>query len=195
MRARVLALGRGRPVTERGREYILRKVSPERRAEIREWLDSLPEPDPEFGAFWSDPSACPDRPHRGPEGPNEDLGQCPKCLMPSWSKRPEGETFGCHLPDCSLPVDHESFCVGGGSGHPPSRKVRGLMSREHASGFDCECHPPAVGLVHAAHAGNRLCSSPDYVALLKRIGQWPSEWRRRQGVTCRECLALMDGEV
>ena len=68
---------------------------------------------------------CPDGPHRGPEGPNEDLMQCRRCWGLSHSKRPAGEEFGGHLPDCSLPRDHESYCVGGGNGHPAPRVVRG----------------------------------------------------------------------
>jgi hypothetical protein len=70
-------------------------------------------------------SDCPRGPHRGPQGPNEDLGQCPVCWMPSYSRRPEGEEFGGHIDDCSLPRGHESYCVGGGAGHPKARKIRG----------------------------------------------------------------------
>lgn len=64
-------------------------------------------------------------PHRGPQGPNEDIGQCSYCGMPNRTLRAAGETFGEHLPDCSLPIDHESYCVPGGSGHPTARLVRG----------------------------------------------------------------------
>jgi hypothetical protein len=71
------------------------------------------------------PEDCPYGPHRGPEGPNEDLAQCFPCGSPSYVMRPWGETFGHHLPDCSLPVWHERRCVGGGSGHPPAPTVRG----------------------------------------------------------------------
>jgi hypothetical protein len=78
-----------------------------------------------FAQFSSNPKECPNGPHRGPQGPNEDLSQCGLCLMPSYSMRPRGETFGNHLPDCSLPIDHESFCVGGGDGHPEAEVVRG----------------------------------------------------------------------
>lgn len=39
---------------------------------------------------------CPRAPHRGPEGPNEDVSQCPLCWSLSWELRPEGETFGEH---------------------------------------------------------------------------------------------------
>lgn len=75
--------------------------------------------------YWDRLDECPGAPHRGPQGPNEDLGQCGQCGMPSWSLRNPGETFGEHLPDCSLPLRHESFCQPGGAGHPPSWKVRG----------------------------------------------------------------------
>lgn len=69
------------------------------------------------------PDDCPDAPHRGPQGPNEDLSQCGLCLALSHRRRPAGETFGQHLVDCSLPVDHLGFCVPGGSGHPPSEVI------------------------------------------------------------------------
>ncbi|AMS02708.1 hypothetical protein BJD55_gp058 [Gordonia phage Yvonnetastic] len=74
---------------------------------------------------WYPISNCPKGPHRGPQGPNEDVSVCDVCWMMSYSMRPEGETFGWHIADCSLPVDHESYCVGGGDGHPPARKIRG----------------------------------------------------------------------
>jgi hypothetical protein len=68
---------------------------------------------------------CPDADrHRPPQGPNEDTGQC-SCGTMSFAMRPWGETFGTHLDDCSLPIDHESYCQPGGSGHPPARKIRG----------------------------------------------------------------------
>jgi hypothetical protein len=70
-------------------------------------------------------SECLDAPHRGPQGPNEDIAQCPRCWSPTYSLRPAGETFGNHLPDCSLPLRHESFCEPGGDGHPEAAKVRG----------------------------------------------------------------------
>jgi len=82
-------------------------------------------PDPDSMKYLGRSAECPDQPHRGPQGPNEDLGQCGKCLSFSYSKRPAGETFGLHADDCSLPVDHESYCVGGGEGHEPAEKVRG----------------------------------------------------------------------
>lgn len=65
--------------------------------------------------------------HRGPEGPNEDLAQCPVCWMPTSSMRPESESFGWHKPDCSLPLRHEGFCQPGGLGHtrPDGVKIRG----------------------------------------------------------------------
>ena len=69
---------------------------------------------------------CPDSPHRGPQGPNEDLAQCPTCLAPSWAMRPDGEVIGLHLDDCSLLNRHEGHCVGGGEGHPPADVVRGF---------------------------------------------------------------------
>jgi len=75
---------------------------------------------------WNVPmNECPNAPHRGPEGPNEDMAQCGFCWAPTYALRPWGETFGEHLPDCSLPVWHESYCQPGGSGHPPARSVRG----------------------------------------------------------------------
>ena len=79
-----------------------------------------------MNALWSyPPKLCPAGPHRGPEGPNEDIAQCGHCGLPTWAKRPAGETFGDHLPDCSLPIDHESYCHGGGSGHPRAAVIRG----------------------------------------------------------------------
>lgn len=68
---------------------------------------------------------CPEGPHRGPQGPNEDIAQCGRCLSISHSLRPASETFGYHLADCSLPVRHEGYCVGGGSGHEPAATIRG----------------------------------------------------------------------
>lgn len=83
------------------------------------------EPDPDTWKYRNNPGECPDQPHRGPQGPNEDLAQCIKCMRISWSKRPAGQTFGLHSADCSLPADHESYCVGGGIGHEPATIVRG----------------------------------------------------------------------
>lgn len=71
------------------------------------------------------PSECPEGPHRGPEGPNEDLAQCPRCFSVHWCRRPVGEEFGGHIRDCSLPRDHESYCQPGGLGHPPPLYRRG----------------------------------------------------------------------
>ena len=73
-------------------------------------------------------SECPEGPHRGPEGPNEDLAQCRLCGSPTWCLRPENEQFGLHLDDCSLPQRHEGACVGGGRGHAPVEVVRGWWS-------------------------------------------------------------------
>lgn len=71
------------------------------------------------------PDECPDGPHRGPQGPCEDLSQCPRCLVPSWAMRPAGEEIGLHADDCSLPRPHKGYCVGGGTGHAPADVVRG----------------------------------------------------------------------
>lgn len=68
---------------------------------------------------------CKSGPHRLPEGPNEDVGQCPDCWCPIGVMRPEGETFGDHLADCSLPIRHPGYCEPGGSGHPRAEHVRG----------------------------------------------------------------------
>lgn len=92
-------------------------------AEFMERIAQLPELP--FGDFLGRREECPDGPHRGPEGPNEDLSQCPRCLMPSWGWRPEGEEFGGHIEDCSLPRRHESYCVPGGAGHPDPTVRRG----------------------------------------------------------------------
>jgi hypothetical protein len=77
--------------------------------------------------------SCPDGPHRGPQGPNEDFGQCPTCGSITWAKRPAGETFGWHADDCSLPVDHESFCESGGDGHPAAPVIRGFWPDDRRS--------------------------------------------------------------
>ncbi len=69
---------------------------------------------------------CPNRGrHRGPQGPNEDVGMCAACGSPAFSKRPPNETFGDHADDCSLPIDHESYCQPGGAGHPAAEIIRG----------------------------------------------------------------------
>lgn len=85
-------------------------------AELRERI--LATPWAPSGDFIEHPQDCPDAPHRGPQGPCEDLAQCPRCWAPSFAMRPEGETFGTHAPDCSLPAVHESYCKPGGTGHP-----------------------------------------------------------------------------
>lgn len=64
-------------------------------------------------------------PHRGPEGPNEDLSMCRTCGSPTYALLPDGETYGDHLPDCSLPRRHESYCQPGGAGHQAAPKIRG----------------------------------------------------------------------
>jgi hypothetical protein len=64
-------------------------------------------------------------PHRGPEGPSEDIAQCWTCWSMSYAMRPERETWGHHLPDCSLPIRHESYCKPGGTGHPDAAVIRG----------------------------------------------------------------------
>ena len=84
------------------------------------WDDSAP-----FWDYIDRPHQCPDGPHRGPQGPNEDLAQCPRCGMPSHCRRPAGEEFGGHIPDCSLPRDHEGYCQPGGHGHPAPNAIRG----------------------------------------------------------------------
>lgn len=76
---------------------------------------------------------CPRGPHRGPQGPNEDISQCGLCGSGSYSLRPEGETFGDHIDDCSLPLRHEGYCVPGGNGHPKSRHQRGFFPAAPAS--------------------------------------------------------------
>lgn len=73
----------------------------------------------------TDPSACPYTPHRGPQGPNEDIAVCGSCGSLSYALRPAGETFGTHLADCSLPVRHEGHCQPGGAGHAVAPTVRG----------------------------------------------------------------------
>lgn len=100
----------------------------ELRAEVEKLREKLliMGPLPLGGDFRDRPDQCPEGPHRGPQGPCEDLSQCGRCWMPSFALRPAGETFGEHADDCSLPAVHEGWCVGGGSGHPPSRLVRGF---------------------------------------------------------------------
>lgn len=74
---------------------------------------------------------CPDGPHRGPQGPNEDLAQCRHCGSPTWALRPAGETYGTHLADCSLPIDHSGYCAPGGHGHPQAATIRGYFPPWH----------------------------------------------------------------
>lgn len=94
-----------------------------------ELLSDLPPIDPDEPHFMFNPLPpgvpCPDKPHRGPEGPNEDIGQCQKCGSPCYRMRPAGEEFGGHAPDCSLPQRHESYCQPGGDGHPAPEVMRG----------------------------------------------------------------------
>lgn len=63
--------------------------------------------------------------HRGPEGPNEDIGQCSTCWAPIGVMRPANEQYGLHDDDCSLERRHPGRCVGGGKGHAPTEIVRG----------------------------------------------------------------------
>lgn len=74
----------------------------------------------------SEHATCP-REHRLPEGPNEDISTCPQpdCWRPTFTLRPIGETYGTHLPDCSLEERHLSYCQPGGQGHPPAQLIRG----------------------------------------------------------------------
>ena len=62
------------------------------------------------------PQECPVGPHLRywPEGPNEDWGRCRHCHTRMGVLRPDGEMYGGHLANCSLPVEHKGFCVGGG---------------------------------------------------------------------------------
>jgi hypothetical protein len=76
---------------------------------------------------------CPDGPHRGPQGPNEDVALCPRCFERSWELRPEGETYGWHLADCSLPERHEGYCQSGGEGHLAAPLIRGYWPRDPRS--------------------------------------------------------------
>lgn len=73
---------------------------------------------------------CPDRPHRPPEGPCEDISVCYKCGVPSYVMRPEGETYYVHDDDCCLPERHESYCQPGGTGHPIAPVIRGYWPGE-----------------------------------------------------------------
>ena len=75
--------------------------------------------------FGTEREPCPYGPHRRPQGPNEDVDQCQHCWSVSYVLRPDGETYGEHLPDCSLPRRHESYCQPGGEGHPRAATIRG----------------------------------------------------------------------
>lgn len=97
-------------------------VPAEHRAEMEAWLIKCAEQE----AFRRSGVPCPRR-HGYPEGPNEDTGVCPICGRPSWALRPEDETYGDHLPDCSLPRRHESYCAPGGAGHPRAPVIRGYF--------------------------------------------------------------------
>lgn len=68
---------------------------------------------------------CPMGPHRGPEGPNEDVACCHLCGSVDYELRPVDETYGHHLPDCRLPRRHHSYCEPGGAGHSPAPIIRG----------------------------------------------------------------------
>jgi hypothetical protein len=104
------------------RAFLAARMTPERRAFIDAFLASEPEhiPDP------IDPSQC-TREHPRIAGPNMDIGQCELCWMPMGVMRPEGETFGWHSSDCSLPMRHPGNCAPGGAGHvaPDGHKFRG----------------------------------------------------------------------
>jgi hypothetical protein len=50
---------------------------------------------------------------------------CPRFSTPIGVLRPEGETFGHHLPDCALPVRHPGCGQPGGHGHAPAPVIRG----------------------------------------------------------------------
>jgi hypothetical protein len=96
--------------------------------EVLKRLESLPTHDEsgyKFGSFVGKSNECPNQPHRGPQGPNEDIGQCGLCMSFSYRMRPAGESFGYHKDDCSLDVGHPGYCVGGGEGHTPAPKIRG----------------------------------------------------------------------
>lgn len=75
-----------------------------------------------------DPLSCTEE-HPEIAGPNMDMGQCGQCWMPVGVMRPEGETFGWHSDDCSLPLRHPGYCKPGGEGHrvPVGEKIRGYF--------------------------------------------------------------------
>jgi hypothetical protein len=78
---------------------------------------------------------CPDRDdHRVPEGPNEDMSVCRWCRAFTYELRPDGETYGDHLEDCSLERRHKGRCVGGGQGHVSAPVIRGYWPNGVARG-------------------------------------------------------------
>lgn len=84
---------------------------------------AIPETDTTALIPWSECTAD----HSGPAGPNEDIASCPTCWGPMGVLRPDGESFGWHIPDCSLEMRHRGYCIGGGTGHviPDGWKIRG----------------------------------------------------------------------
>lgn len=80
-------------------------------------------------AWLSDPGItaenCPYGPHRGPQGPNEDLAQCFHCGTISHRMRPWGDTFCGHLDECGLPIWHASLCAPAELPHPTSTAALG----------------------------------------------------------------------
>lgn len=76
--------------------------------------------------FSISPSDC-TQSHPELAGPNMDIGQCADCWMPVGVMRPDGESFGWHIADCSLPMRHPGYCTPGGNGHeiPARWKLRG----------------------------------------------------------------------
>lgn len=115
------------------RDPVVTKPRPPRRADGSiDWdkmIEDQPAIDPHEPHHLFNPlpsgTSCPDGPHRGPEGPNEDLGQCSKCGHMGFAMRPGDEEFGGHLDDCALLRRHQSYCQPGGEGHPPPRVLRG----------------------------------------------------------------------
>lgn len=79
-------------------------------------------------AFMRDPSVSPTTckygPHRGPQGPNEDLAQCFRCGAVSHRMRAWGDTFGAHSIDCGLPIWHGDYCSRANVPHVTSALVR-----------------------------------------------------------------------
>jgi hypothetical protein len=102
-------------------------------------------------------------PHRGPQGPNEDMSVCPTCWSPSYQLRPPGETYGRHLPDCSLPLRHESYCQPGGSGHPAAPVIRGYWP-------DVEAGRGNAMVVHPA--GEATAATTFVRAIARQVPTW-----------------------